>query len=111
MKNLLKIIGAITLLLFVSCKKDSDMNDSDTGNLESRMVGQWDYKLISNNSYSAPQDNSTTEEENGIITFNSDGTGRVVESDGEYYNFTWSSSNEESLRMIDLDENGEPIAT
>lgn len=102
----MKIVGLLTLVLFVSCKKDLDNNDPEKG-----LDGEWDYKYSSITTLSSSPDFSNYDEDNGKITFNVDGTGKMTESDGESYSFKWNATENETVRMVDLDENGEPSDT
>lgn len=102
MKNVLKIIGVISLLLFSSCRK----------NLEKRISGDWDYTSLSTIVTTGTDSYSEESKDYGRVIFNDDGTGTMI-SDvvGETVKFNWVSENKEIFEMVGLDSLGSPMDT
>jgi hypothetical protein len=110
MKNMIKLFFALTILLFASCKKESDTNDADTNDTEI-ITGEWSFSSSTSHTVSYPTTSTYTDENTGTIAFNDDGSGKMLGADNSEHLFEWKTIGTDKVQMINLDSNGAPSDT
>lgn len=75
MKNLGKLALVLSIFLMVGCSKDMD----------SRLPGTWDFVMVTSVG-------SSSTEQKGSMTFNDDGSGKLIPDGSQEQAFEWTSN-------------------